>query len=55
MSNTPLTRRSFLQTAAGTAAATAAMGWIPAASHARMRNLGGSADTLNIAVIGTGG
>lgn len=53
--NSPLSRRSFIQTAAGTAAAAAAVGWIPAASHARMRNLGGAADTLNIAVIGTGG
>lgn len=53
--NPSLSRRSFLRTAAGTAAAAAAVGWIPAASHARMRNLGGAADALNIGVIGVGG
>lgn len=57
-STSAVSRRSFLQSAAGVAAglgAVGAMGWMPASSHARMRNLRGAADTLNIAVIGTGG
>jgi predicted dehydrogenase len=53
-----VSRRTFLQSAAGVAAAVGgmgALGWMPASSHARMRNLSGAADALNIAVIGTGG
>ena len=51
----PISRRSFVQTAAGVAAGAAAMGWIPAVSHARMKNHRGAADALNVGIIGTGG
>jgi predicted dehydrogenase len=50
-----ISRRSFVQTAAGVAAGAAAMGWIPAVSHARMKNHRGAADALRIGIIGTGG
>jgi predicted dehydrogenase len=55
---TPISRRSFVQTAAGVAAAVGAvggLGWIPAVSHARMKNHRGAADALRIGVIGIGG
>ena len=41
--NSPLSRRSFLQTAAGTAAAAAAIGWIPAALPAGVTRFRGNA------------
>ena len=50
-----LSRRTFVQTAAGVVAGAAAMGWIPAASHARMKNHRGAADALRIGLIGIGG
>jgi predicted dehydrogenase len=54
MPDPTLSRRTFVRTAAGVAAATG-LSWIPAASHARMKNLRGAADAVNIGVIGVGG
>lgn len=54
-----VSRRTFVRTAAGALAAgvgaSAGLTWFPAASHARMKNLRGAADRINIGVIGTGG
>lgn len=50
----PLSRRSFVKAAAGVAAA-AGLTWLPASSYARLRNMGGAADAVNVGIIGTGG